>query len=117
MPPSARSRRRARARLLARLDRGGADADVLERPRSVPERRLQRIVEADLELVGPADVDHRIVGVRRHLIALARLHRLLRSEEHTSELQSLMRTSYAVFCLKKKNSIINSIAILYTNDA
>src|SRR3546814_7020248 len=27
---------------------------------------------------------------------------LLRSEEHTSELQSLMRNSYAVFCLKKK---------------
>src|SRR3546814_2362204 len=31
----------------------------------------------------------------------SRLH--LRSEEHTSELQSLMRNSYAVFCLKKKN--------------
>src|SRR3546814_6378554 len=28
--------------------------------------------------------------------------RLVRSEEHTSELQSLMRISYAVFCLKKK---------------
>src|SRR3546814_6043403 len=28
-----------------------------------------------------------------------------RSEEHTSELQSLMRTSYAVFCLKKKKKI------------
>src|SRR3546814_5193041 len=28
---------------------------------------------------------------------------IARSEEHTSELQSLMRTSYAVFCLKKKN--------------
>src|SRR3546814_8536435 len=28
-----------------------------------------------------------------------------RSEEHTSELQSLMRISYAVFCLKKKNNI------------
>src|SRR3546814_12799235 len=28
---------------------------------------------------------------------------ILRSEEHTSELQSLMRISYAVFCLKKKN--------------
>src|SRR3546814_1283966 len=28
----------------------------------------------------------------------------LRSEEHTSELQSLMRISYAVFCLKKKNN-------------
>src|SRR3546814_5316638 len=32
---------------------------------------------------------------------------LLRSEEHTSELQSLMRLSYAVFCLKKKTHIIN----------
>src|SRR3546814_6722706 len=30
-----------------------------------------------------------------------------RSEEHTSELQSLMRISYAVFCLKKKNNNIN----------
>src|SRR3546814_3419391 len=30
------------------------------------------------------------------------LSRILRSEEHTSELQSLMRISYAVFCLKKK---------------
>src|SRR3546814_8221321 len=28
-----------------------------------------------------------------------------RSEEHTSELQSLMRISYAVFCLKKKNTL------------
>src|SRR3546814_5717438 len=33
----------------------------------------------------------------RHLLPIAR-----RSEEHTSELQSLMRISYAVFCLKKK---------------
>src|SRR3546814_4437358 len=33
----------------------------------------------------------------------------LRSEEHTSELQSLMRISYAVFCLKKKNLIIRLI--------
>src|SRR3546814_6869319 len=29
---------------------------------------------------------------------------VIRSEEHTSELQSLMRISYAVFCLKKKNN-------------
>src|SRR3546814_7216065 len=29
---------------------------------------------------------------------------VIRSEEHTSELQSLMRTSYAVFCLKNKNT-------------
>src|SRR3546814_7773555 len=36
---------------------------------------------------------------------------LVRSEEHTSELQSLMRISYAVFCLKKKkkkNSIVDT---------
>src|SRR3546814_3140542 len=31
----------------------------------------------------------------------------IRSEEHTSELQSLMRISYAVFCLKKKNKDTN----------
>src|SRR3546814_3592172 len=37
-------------------------------------------------------LDHRLREVDR------------RSEEHTSELQSLMRISYAVFCLKKKNS-------------
>src|SRR3546814_5530233 len=36
-------------------------------------------------------------GASAHLPAL-------RSEEHTSELQSLMRISYAVFCLKKKNT-------------
>src|SRR3546814_7022414 len=33
----------------------------------------------------------------------------MRSEEHTSELQSLMRISYAVFCLKKKNKHTDSI--------
>src|SRR3546814_4217980 len=38
-------------------------------------------------------------------VAVAVEHRLVgRSEEHTSELQSLMRTSYAVFCLKKKKT-------------
>src|SRR3546814_10017388 len=33
---------------------------------------------------------------------------VVRSEEHTSELQSLMRISYAVFCLKKKKKKINT---------
>src|SRR3546814_4067485 len=33
-------------------------------------------------------------------------HESLRSEEHTSELQSLMRNSYAVFCLKKKRTVV-----------
>src|SRR3546814_10526428 len=38
---------------------------------------------------------------------VARYGRSRRSEEHTSELQSLMRISYAVFCLKKKNRYPN----------
>src|SRR3546814_5416237 len=37
--------------------------------------------------------------------ALAAVIEVDRSEEHTSELQSLMRISYAVFCLKKKNKL------------
>src|SRR3546814_8782227 len=51
-----------------------------------------------------------LAGTRtaRNALACRRLRRALRhlplrSEEHTSELQSLMRISYAVFCLKKKN--------------
>src|SRR3546814_10823259 len=40
-------------------------------------------------------------GGRRRAVAIKRY--VARSEEHTSELQSLMRISYAVFCLKKKN--------------
>src|SRR3546814_5859894 len=38
--------------------------------------------------------------------AAGRLIAIPRSEEHTSELQSLMRISYSVFCFKKKNDII-----------
>src|SRR3546814_3979294 len=43
------------------------------------------------------DVSDPVQGTRRH-------RPRQRSEEHTSELQSLMRISYAVFCLKKKNT-------------
>src|SRR3546814_3664650 len=42
--------------------------------------------------------------LRPFLIGVNSTQKGQRSEEHTSELQSLMRTSYAVFCLKKKNS-------------
>src|SRR3546814_2420720 len=40
-----------------------------------------------------------------------------RSEEHTSELQSLMRISYAVFCLKKKNKHTLTVHVVYINRA
>src|SRR3546814_7530917 len=50
---------------------------------------------------------HGVPGLRRAaVLQLSADHQALiaaRSEEHTSELQSLMRISYAVFCLKKKN--------------
>src|SRR3546814_1494641 len=36
---------------------------------------------------------------------------IVRSEEHTSELQSLMRTSYAVFCVKKKTPNNHSVIV------
>src|SRR3546814_9293832 len=41
-------------------------------------------------------------------VQLVVVWRWFRSEEHTSELQSLMRISYAVFCLKKKNTQLTS---------
>src|SRR3546814_5132108 len=40
----------------------------------------------------------------------------MRSEEHTSELQSLMRNSYAVFCLKKKNKTKKKLKSIKIND-
>src|SRR3546814_3170649 len=42
----------------------------------------------------------------------AEMVRSWRSEEHTSELQSLMRISYAVFCLKKKNTTTYQLKII-----
>src|SRR3546814_9429694 len=48
----------------------------------------------------------------RSFISLAMVARpLVRSEEHTSELQSLMRISYAVFCLIKKDELIHNTYI------
>src|SRR3546814_3930866 len=43
------------------------------------------------------------IGAEGHVRSVLRR----RSEEHTSELQSLMRISYAVFCLKKKHNVLN----------
>src|SRR3546814_6089072 len=60
-----------------------------------------------------------ILGTLAPAIGHLRLiSRIERSEEHTSELQSLMRISYAVFCLKKKNHITNNHEVddnTYTN--
>src|SRR3546814_9726105 len=50
----------------------------------------------------------RIVGAEAAGFGLASGRHAARSEEHTSELQSLMRISYAVFCLKKKKKKNNT---------
>src|SRR3546814_3377728 len=71
------------------------DEDQLEGPDlqlvAVAQRRLLDPVPVQVGAVERPDVADRVV------VAGAR------SEEHTSELQSLMRISYAVFCLKKKH--------------
>src|SRR3546814_7315768 len=47
------------------------------------------------------------------MLLMAAVGTLDRSEEHTSELQSLMRISYAVFCLKKKNHVLRAVEYMY----
>src|SRR3546814_4751391 len=72
--------------------------------------RIKRVaVAVQTEVVAQPAALHDIHGDR--LLDIARWNVLValvgnrRSEEHTSELQSLMRISYAVFCLKKKKNI------------
>src|SRR3546814_6818001 len=65
---------------------------------------LRRILDAGFSLqmiAGNPDLAHREGGDAADLIGALQHQRTGRSEEHTSELQSLMRISYAVFCLKK----------------
>src|SRR3546814_7900771 len=56
----------------------------------------------DPQFIGESAISHTPMGSD---LSLATGDAFDRSEEHTSELQSLMRISYAVFCLKKKNNI------------
>src|SRR3546814_9238733 len=66
--------------------------------------RGQILVELD-----PADAEVGAASAQAELARSVRSVRgLFRSEEHTSELQSLMRISYAVFCLKKKTQTHNT---------
>src|SRR3546814_7933621 len=65
-------------------------------------------------LVDVAEIHHPVAAVAQQMAewlqrgAAKDARDVVRSEEHTSELQSLMRISYAVFCLKKKSYISNS---------
>src|SRR3546814_6767197 len=78
-------------------------------------RRAQQVVdlvvrhaigrERELEIAEGALLQR---ALARELLEIVEVGPARRSEEHTSELQSLMRISYAVFCLKKKKTKKNT---------
>src|SRR3546814_9823588 len=104
------------------MNHDGPHADTLAAYRSI-EDLPEGIVAHDAQIdragwrlesgIRPADEGAELVEIRRLYRVFERVafgmccrarhkHYQARSEEHTSELQSLMRISYAVFCLKKK---------------
>src|SRR3546814_6001718 len=87
----------------SRPDRGRRDAPArLQAGAACPRPHLRR-----------GDPDDRLGAV---LGAVRAGRVLVRSEEHTSELQSLMRISYAVFCLKKKKRTIKNNTTNYVEN-
>src|SRR3546814_1274870 len=84
--------------------RVGAGGDHIGRGRLPDESRIRAEIR-DGAAAGQAEGSRADAGGGRGQAAC-------RSEEHTSELQSLMRISSAVFCLKKKNTIQHIVAAL-----
>src|SRR3546814_2174631 len=109
--------------LLQRLLPGLGAEERLARLHQLPFGGLQRLVRLRQALARRFDLPAQPVDVRLALRKHARPVHARRSEEHTSELQSLMRISYAVFCLKKKtnqpinqsNYILSRITKQYKN--
>src|SRR3546814_9231736 len=101
--------------LVARRDAAGARGHALDLVGAGEQLDIGQIglhARVDLEVaavpVAPIALEQE-VGIEFELVARAPLQRgrhrrAVRSEEHTSELQSLMRISYAAFCLKKKKT-------------
>src|SRR3546814_3673443 len=78
-----------------------ADLPPFSRPADISTGGL--IMDIASGTIGEALLETRLGNKTASLLTMIDLDGL-RSEEHTSELQSLMRISYAVFCLKKKNN-------------
>src|SRR3546814_7834409 len=93
----------ARSEFHRMLDAGALETgDVLQYRRDeVPQRVLRRLGRGEYSAQDELDLHHADLAQAE---ALLRAFLRARSEEHTSELQSLMRTSYAVFCLKKNKN-------------
>src|SRR3546814_7290831 len=94
-----------------RLERGGEGLDTAEQRGGIRNLRRERVASRR-ELVTLDGILRR--HQRRDEIGRIDPRTAVRSEEHTSELQSLMRISYAVFCLKKKNTNHNKLTITHT---
>src|SRR3546814_3394347 len=94
------------------LFRSAVHANQFARQPQTPGRRVSeqgrrfahmRAPIAMADLVADQGIARSPIGNAQQSLCQAHQRDALRSEEHTSELQSLMRISYAVFCLKKKN--------------
>src|SRR3546814_1414630 len=83
---------------LVRADEEEAEAIALALAQLVQRQRSVQVLVLDVGV----DLAVRVAGQVGDDAAAGRFLVEARSEEHTSELQSLMRISYAVFCLKKK---------------
>src|SRR3546814_9206289 len=95
--------------------RNGRYADILiadansYQPISASFVAHQRIVSERLGRLGFSGLSYITPAGPVDIVAAGGIGNVMRSEEHTSELQSLMRISYAVFCLKKKKYYKNNI--------
>src|SRR3546814_4964929 len=90
-----------------RIPRSRETTKRMTTPSDHPSRAHPRVIDVQTHYVPPAAArllhDVRVAGIADALEPNSAICTLdARSEEHTSELQSLMRISYAVFCLKKK---------------
>src|SRR3546814_5281462 len=90
-----------------RANRQRVAGEILREHLSISPTRMSRLVEIKFTSPDPA-FSARVANTWSENFIQTNLERKIqRSEEHTSELQSLMRISYAVFCLKKKKKKTN----------
>src|SRR3546814_8603013 len=95
--------RQVERQALERVDRVPPLLALVRAQAGLEQRRRRREVERVQRAKAGRALEHQGEGEDRE----ERTSHQVRSEEHTSELQSLMRTSYAVFCLKKQTTQID----------
>src|SRR3546814_7925399 len=92
--------------LFRSLHARGQRLGVGVQPRESRQQRGMDVDDATIEVLNKGRAQHPHEPGQEDVVWIQRINPLQqRSEEHTSELQSLMRISYAVFCLKKKNNM------------